>query len=195
MAQTDKNDLTETFLNSEVVCDDFFISIVEKKLEIAREDFKLKLVLLFPAAGKNENYASMIYRVKIKIEHKDGRKESVQAIIKALLEIVPAFKDLGVFPRERRMYKGVISSFQNIWEEVGIEVDFGPKSIKFETDPYEIIVMDDLAEKGYVIADRKIGVDFNVAKLVLSKLAKFHAASAIRFETVSFIFKGLNLRL
>ena len=185
MATASKSDQAEAFLNSEVVSDDFFISIVENKLKISRDDFKLRLVLLFPAAGKNENYTSVLFRAKIKIEHNDGRKESVQAIVKALLEMIPEFKEFGVFPRERRMYEGVISSFQKIWEEVGVEVNFGPKSIKFETDPYEILVLDDLAEGGYVMADRKVGVDLKVAKLLLEKLAKFHAASAVRFETVS----------
>ena len=185
---TSKEDQTEAFLNSEVVSDDFFISIVENKLKITRDQFKLRLVLLLPAAGKNENYTSVIFRAKIKIEHNDGRKESVQAIVKALLEMIPEFKEFGVFPRERRMYEGVITSFQKIWEEVGVEVNFGPKSIKFETDPYEILVLDDLAEGNYIMADRKVGIDLTIAKMVLSKLAKFHAASAIRFETVSDLF-------
>ena len=182
---TSKSNQAEDFLNSDVLSDDFFISIVENKLKITRDKFKLRLVLLFPVAGKNENISSVLFRVKIKIEHNDGRKESVQAIIKALLELGSDFKELGVFARERTMYKDMISSFQNIWEEVGVEVNFGPKSIKFETDPYEIIVLDDLAEGGYIMADRKIGVDFTIAKMVLSRLAKFHAASAIRFDKVN----------
>ena len=184
MAQAPQNIQTENFLNSEVICDEFFISIVENKLKVSRDQFKLRLVLLCPAAGKNENFTSAIFRVKIMIQHSDGRKESVQAIVKALVEIVPTFQDLGVFPRERKMYDGVIKSFQKIWEEVGVKVNFGPKSIQFETDPYEIIVLDDLSEGGYIMPDRKIGVDLNVARLLIEKLAKFQAASAIRFEIV-----------
>jgi hypothetical protein len=57
--------------------------------------------------------------------------------------------------------------------------------VKFETEPYEIIVLDDLSGFGYVLKDRKVGIDLEHAKLVLSKLAKFHAASAIQYEKVS----------
>jgi thiamine kinase-like enzyme len=58
------------------------------------------------------------------------------------------------------------------------------RSIKFETEPYEIIVLDDLSGSGYVLNDRKVGIDLEHAKLVLCKLAKFHAASAIQYEKV-----------
>ena len=192
MAQASKSNQADVFLNSDVASDDFFISIVENKLKITRDEFKLRLVLLFPAAGKNENYSSVLLRAKIKIEHNDGRKESVQAIIKALLEMGLDFKELGVFGRERQMYEDMIRSFQKIWEEVGEEINFGPKCIKFEADPYEILVLDDLDEGGYLMADRKVGIDLKVAKLVLSKLAKFHAASAVRFDKVSDCFDILN---
>lgn len=188
MAQVSKKDQAENFLNSEVVSDDFFISIVEKKLKVSRNDFKLRLVLLFPATGANENFTSVLLRAKILIEHNDGRKESIQAIIKALLEMSAEFKEFDVFARERRMYEGVISSFQKIWEKVGVEVNFGPKIFKFETDPYEVLVLEDLKETGYVLTERKVGIDLKVAKLLLEKLAKFHAASAVRFETVSLFF-------
>ncbi len=59
------------------------------------------------------------------------------------------------------------------------------RSIKFETEPYEILVLDDLSGFGYMMKDRKMGIDLEHAKLVLSKLAKFHAASAIQYEKVS----------
>lgn len=62
----------EEFLNSDTICDDFFIGIVETKLNVKRDEFKLRLVLLSPAAGKNENYTSVLYRARIKIQFKDG---------------------------------------------------------------------------------------------------------------------------
>ena len=60
---------SELFLNSETLDDEFFISIVENKLKISREKFQLRLVLLSPATGINENYLSVVYRAKIKIQY------------------------------------------------------------------------------------------------------------------------------
>lgn len=59
----------EAFLNSESLNDDFFISILETKLKISRDQFKICFVLLSPAIGANENYCSTLYRAKIKIKY------------------------------------------------------------------------------------------------------------------------------
>lgn len=181
-----KDAQSEAFLNSDAVGDEFFIDIVEKKLNIARDDFKLKLVLLSPATGKNENYVSVLYRAKIKIENLITKtNESVDVIVKVLLTTIPELKAFSVFPRERLVYEAVLSNFEKIWADAGEEVSLGPKSIKFETDPYEIIVLDDLKAANFVMLDRKVGLNMAQTKMLLAKLAKFHAASAIRYQTVS----------
>lgn len=64
-----RNDESEAFLNSETLDNNFFISIVETKLKINRDQFKVRLVLLAPATGANENYCSVLYRAKIKIQY------------------------------------------------------------------------------------------------------------------------------
>src|SRR5690349_12902687 len=126
------------FLNSDAVSDDFFIEIVENKLKITRDDFKLKLVLLSPATGKNENYVAVLYRAKIKIEIlATNERKSVDVIIKALLSTMPEMKEFGVFPRERFVYENVLQSFEDIWvERAGEVVTFGPRMIKTESEPY-----------------------------------------------------------
>lgn len=174
------------FLNSDAVGDDFFIEIVEKKLNIKRDEFKLRLVLLSPATGKNENFVSVVYRAKIKIEILETKlRQSVDVIIKALLSVMKELKEFSVFPRERFVYENVLNSFEKIWlDEAGEEILFGPRSIKFETDPYEIIVLDDLKTENYEMLDRQIGLNLTQTKLLLTKLAKFHAASAIRYQKV-----------
>lgn len=97
-------------------------------------------------------------------------------------------KEFSVFTRERFMYEDIISSFEAIWRDVGEEIKFGPRCIKIETDPYEILVFNDLKAEGYAMANRKIGLNLVQAKLVLNKLAKFHASSAIRLAKVLILF-------
>lgn len=183
-----RDDQSEAYLNSDAVGDEFFITIVENKLKISREKFKLRLVLLQPATGKNENFVSVVYRAKIKIELLEtGEKQSVDVILKVLLTTMELMKKFSVFPRERFIYDDVIASFESIWSErAGETVKFGPDYIQFETDPYEIIVLDDLKAQQFKMLDRKVGLHLTHSKMALAKLAKFHAASAIRYQKVIF---------
>jgi hypothetical protein len=94
-------------------------------------------------------------------------------------------KEFAVFEREILMYQEVIPSLEKIWKDAtGEDANFGPKCLKVSSDGFEIMVLDDLRNEGFEMIDRKVGMNLIQAKLVLSKLAKFHAASAIRFEKV-----------
>lgn len=181
-----RDEQSDAFLTSDTICDNFFISIVERKLNISSDKFKLRLVMLQPATGKNDNFVSVVYRAKIKIELlESGERQSIDVVIKALLSVMEEIKKFSVFPRERFMYEDVIESLEKIWLERANEVvKFGPKHVKFETDPYEIIVLDDLKAIGYEMLDKKVGLTLTQTKLALSKLAKFHAASSIRHQKV-----------
>jgi len=187
MASQNSEDKINTFLNIETINDDFFNEIVERKLKITRDKFKVRLVFIMPATGKNENYASVVYRVKISVEiFETNEKVFVNAIIKALITTIPELKEYGVFPRERFMFEEIIGSFEDIWKEVGGEtVTFGPGCLAVHSDPYEIIVLDDLKAEGFEVLDRKVGVNLDQAKAVIKTLAQFHAAGAVKYQKVS----------
>lgn len=177
---------TNSFLNSEVIDDDFFIEIAERKLNISRDQFKLRLVFISPANGKNENFVSAVYRAKINVEMIETKeKKLVDVIIKVLGTTIERLKDMEVFKREIIMYRDVIESFEAFYKDRAQETaNFGPKCIKVLSNPLEIIVLDDLKAEGFQMADRKIGLGQDETKLVLSKLAKFHAAGAVRYQKV-----------
>lgn len=44
--------------------------------------------------------------------------------------------------------------------------------------------MEDISVDGYRTADRTLGLDMEHVQLVIEKLAKYHAASAVHFEKV-----------
>lgn len=172
-------------------------------MKIVRDKFKLRLVFISPATGTNENFVCVVYRTKIKIHLLETSENvSLDIIIKALLSTMKELKEFGVFPRERFMYENILKSLEDVWHErVGNEIQFGPKSLNYATDPYEIIVMDDLKAAGYEMLDRKIGANFEQSKILLAKLAKFHATSAIRYQKVisslyvNFLIKLLTSKL
>lgn len=185
-----RDEQSNLFLDSEALSDNFFNEIVERKLNITRDKFKIRLVLLSPATGKNENFVSVVYRAKIKIEvFETGARQSVDVIIKALLSVMKELKEFSVFPRERFVYENILSSYEKIWlDRTGKHISFAPRDIKFETDPYELIVLDDLKAEHYEMLDRQAGLNIAQTKLFLQKLAIFHATSAIRYQTVRTIF-------
>lgn len=188
-----RDEQSDLFLNSDAVSDDFFYDIIEKKLDISRDKFTIRLVLLAPATGKNENFVSVVYRAKIKIEILETKlRRSVDVIVKVLLSTMEEMKAFSVFPRERFMYEDVLYSYERIWlDRTGENIRFGPRSIKFETDPYEIIVLDDLKAEKYEMLKRQAGLNLLQSKLLLEKLAKFHAASAIRYKAVSVLSENV----
>lgn len=113
------------------------------------------------------------------------RKENVEVIIKALLETRPEVKEFTVFARERFVYEEVVESLEEIWfSKTKEKIQFGPVCYKIMDDPYEVIVLDDLKSKGYAMEDRKVGLNIDYAHVILTKLAQFHATSAIRFQKV-----------
>lgn len=188
---TTPDEQSNNFLNSDVISDEFFIEIVENKLKIKRDEFKFRFVMLSPATGKNENFLAFLYRARIMIEiHATKERTSVDVIIKASVSMTPEIKEFGVFPHETFVYQNILSSFEEIWlEQAGETIKFGPKGIKFKTDPYEQIILDDLKAEGFEMLNRKVGLNLAQTKMVLAKLAKFHAASAIRYQKVIKTFR------
>jgi hypothetical protein len=190
-----RDEQSNNFLSSDALSNEFFVELVERKLSLARDEFKVRLVFISPATGKNENYLSVVYRAKINVEIiKSKQRQFVDVIVKAMLSNLPEIKAWSVFPREIFIYNDILKSFEKIWRERANEVaDFGPNCLKVAEEPYEVVVLDDLKAEGYQMLNRRLGVNVEQAKLVLAKLAKFHAASVIRHEEVSTVQLILSL--
>ncbi|XP_070494590.1 uncharacterized protein [Chironomus tepperi] len=159
----------------------FFIEILEKKLATSREMIAFKSASLASASGKNDNFISDIYRLTIKFDLPGTADQSIDVILKVSFEIVSEMTDLSLFRREQLMYEDMIKSFEEIWTENGYNINFAPKCYKITEVPCEIMVLEDLNVEGYQMISKKVGLDLQQTKIVLSKLAKFHAASAVRF--------------
>ncbi|KAG5675464.1 hypothetical protein PVAND_005366 [Polypedilum vanderplanki] len=179
-----ESNLTNEFFNSDMLNDDFFNDIVEKQLNVSRDKFKIRLIIFTAATGKSDNLVSEIYRVKIKIEYFESKiLNIVDVIMKASFETIKEMKSISVFQREQLIYE-YIPYFEKIWKErANIEIKFAPRCLRVESDPYEIIMLEDLKALGYEMRKRRFGLNFLETKLALSKLAKFHAASAIFYES------------
>ncbi|XP_037922341.1 uncharacterized protein LOC119658739 [Hermetia illucens] len=131
-----------------------------------------------------ENFACSMYRVTIDFQMEDGTDNSVKYIIKMMPLNDPNAqmkKSLGIFTKEVEMYEKIVPKFEEIFQENGIETAFVPKCWKVVDNP-EMLIMEDLGARKFTNVDRLNGMDMEHVKMVLSKLAQFHAASVCVLE-------------
>lgn len=90
-----------------------------------------------------------------------------------------------VFDKEKLSYSCYIPEFEQMFRNVNKPIKFGPNY--YETSSAlapttELIILEDLGNRGFKNANRQQGLDMKHTLAVLEKLAQFHAASAVRYE-------------
>uniref|UniRef100_A0A1L8DYN9 Putative ecdysteroid kinase n=1 Tax=Nyssomyia neivai TaxID=330878 RepID=A0A1L8DYN9_9DIPT len=159
----------------------FFNDMLRKEFE----SFRVIRVSIAPATGKGENYASVMYRVKLQLENKEKNIVQKSFIVKTIPDLgihQEMLKQFNVFPKEIEMYSNIIPAFEKMYENAGVKITFGPRCLLAGFEPTDVIVMEDMIEKNFTMANRKVGLDLEHCELLLGKLAKFHAASVVYRE-------------
>ncbi|XP_037723621.1 uncharacterized protein LOC119555966 [Drosophila subpulchrella] len=136
------------------------------------------------AAG--ENYATIMLRVNIEVELKDGKTKPVSYMVKLphQLEVYQEMmKKTNIFDIERSMYNEVVPEMAALYKEVGVDITFGAKSYDLKNAKTDYVALEDLGTKGFKNANRLEGLDQTHTERVLLKLAQWHAASAVRVAT------------
>lgn len=129
--------------------------------------------------NKGENYASAIYRVNISYLLKGEPKEATfilkaNPVSSAMSEML---EEMGTFKGETHIYENVITECEKMLSNFKI----APRLIHVDNNA---LVFEDLTQLDtkYTLASRKNRFDLPKAKLVLEKVAKFHAATAVIHE-------------
>ncbi|ALC45501.1 CG5793 [Drosophila busckii] len=139
------------------------------------------------ANSDDENYSSLLLRVRIKVELTDETIEHLSFILKVpheSAEMQQMLKTVNFFDIENATYTDLISKFQSFYEDLGLDIVFAPKHYRFKTglenEPKlaNTVLMEDLCEQGYANLNRLECVNFEQTKMVLQKLAQYHAAGA-----------------
>ncbi|XP_062565527.1 uncharacterized protein LOC134227858 [Armigeres subalbatus] len=164
---------------------EYFVDAVAQKLQIDENDVQISGFHVEPATESGDNYASKLYRVAIETSSADGSTKKFKLIVKALADLGLAeemLQVMNIFPKESAMYSDLLPKFEAMYREKGVDINFGPKCLKHSTKPTDIIVMEDLCDSGFKMANRRQGLDRPHVDLFLKKLAKLHAASAVYHE-------------
>lgn len=81
------------------------------------------------------------------------------------------------------MYANYIPQFEQLFKENGLSVKLSPTCLHLDETPERVtLVMEDLKPQKYFNIDRLKGFNMEYMKIVLNKLAEFHAASAVYQE-------------
>ncbi|KAH8267630.1 hypothetical protein KR018_010568, partial [Drosophila ironensis] len=153
---------------------------------LAKDEPKHAKVLKFTpvaAIAPGENFTSTMLRVHIKLEMKDCSVKTKTYIVKIMLPEESGGKDIsdfGLFPKEATMYNKFVPAFEQLYKEVGWDIQLTPKCLHTEERNGEIhFIFEDLRVKGFGNMDRTKGLDMKHMTACLHKLAEYHAASAV----------------
>lgn len=160
---------------------------MENALRNYHADPKLKVLKMQakPALGRGENYGGVLTRVSTEFRPSKGPIQTHSYIVKTSFEgdefSSKIMEPYDIFNREIEIYEQVLPKFKALLKEIG-----DPEQIFAETVTVDrnksAMVFEDLNEKNFIMPDRLLGLDLDLTKIVLRKLAKMHACSAVLNE-------------
>ncbi|TMW48481.1 hypothetical protein DOY81_006444 [Sarcophaga bullata] len=159
-------------------------SYLEDVLRKYLKDGKIKIqsIDIKPATANGENYASVMSRIQVKFSSENKISNDLSFIMKYSYESDPFIANImsgyDIYNTEMKMYDKILPQLADILLEVGDSEQLFAKTLKVDYNK-SAILFEDLKVNNYILTDRLTGMDDNHARMVLKKLAKFHAAAAV----------------
>jgi Ecdysteroid kinase-like family len=168
------------------------------------DNLKVKYLRIQQCGGKGDSYASTMYRVgAFYCDVKTPEKlVSKSLIVKTLPAHEMAMEKLGsnnynVQDKEMEMYEKFLPQFRDILEAIDEDAEIFPAMLAVDKK-LDVIVLEDLAERKFVMCDRLKSLDLDHILMSLRKLARMHAASAVIYaknpETFAHLDTGFFTR-
>ncbi|XP_075146904.1 uncharacterized protein LOC142221192 [Haematobia irritans] len=146
------------------------------------ERLKLLKMHVKPALGKGENYGGILIRIKAEYQPIEGSLKTGSYIVKTSYEgdefARKAMEPYDIFNREIEIYEKILPKIKDLLKEAGDEEQIFAETIMVDREN-SALIFEDLNEHNFEMADRIKGLDMDIAKIVLRKLAKMHACSAV----------------
>uniref|UniRef100_T1H8S9 CHK kinase-like domain-containing protein n=1 Tax=Rhodnius prolixus TaxID=13249 RepID=T1H8S9_RHOPR len=126
------------------------------------------------AIPEGQNYCSIIIRAEIMVTLRNRQMSKLCFIIKKARETMKTTADNSNLNAEFLVYEEVLKKIEAVMcEYKDYNEKLWCKVIGYR--PYDLLVLEDLKLKNYVVTDRKKMLDLNHSKLVLHSLGRFHA--------------------
>ncbi|CRL00979.1 CLUMA_CG014162, isoform A [Clunio marinus] len=171
---------------------------LETAIQNYKHDKTIEIVKYFKKEGFTEHFASSMFQVEVKFRSRKYPKleeETLNVVIKAkpvndgLKMSVVAGGPL--FETEIEMYTKTIPAINQLFQQCGMKVELAPELIYATNIPFPVIILKDLGPEGY-FAPRMPAADIEDSKLIIQRLAQFHAASFYLSETKEHDFSNYN---
>ncbi|XP_037921419.1 uncharacterized protein LOC119658224 isoform X2 [Hermetia illucens] len=164
----------------------FFKRSLEKGLQISGVEIVDLQITMGSQPG--DNYTSTIYRAKVTYREPNSGNKEISLIVKSIPidEHRKSIEEFGMIDKEINVYVELLPKLSKILGDTSV----APKCFAIFDEPHRNIVFEDMKALGYRLADREIGLDEQHLKVVLNKIAKFHAASIQLLNKEPAIEKG-----
>ncbi|GAB0088781.1 uncharacterized protein DMENIID0001_032450 [Sergentomyia squamirostris] len=147
-------------------------------------DFEVKY-----ATNKGDNFTSALYRIKVNYTIENDLREMC-FILKTPIQadIIDAVaEEFNVFKRESVVYGSLMEKCYVLLRNKGDSTVFGPRAIYVEE---KLLAMEDLNAKGYNLLGKAKKLNRQQCEMVLSKVARWHATTAVLFQKDPTLFEN-----
>lgn len=159
---------------------------LEPRLQNYYKDSSLKILKIKTesACGAGDGYGGILLRLYVTFKSDNGTIQETSYIFKTQVwnELtLHTQKHYNIVLKELELYKSVLPRIKQLLVEIGNKDDIFPDTISVDED-IEVLIMEDLKVKNYVMLDRIQGIDRAHLRLFMERLAQIHAASAVLYE-------------
>lgn len=174
----------------------YFENILQKYFH--QPHLKVHSIKVGPCGAAGDAFASTMFCVHVITSQSyksDFKRNSY--IVKMLPTLQLARDKLGsgsynVQKKEMEIFQKIFPEFGKILKSINENTNVFPKAIAVDR-VRDVLLLEDLAVKRFVMADRKVGLDENHMRLSLHKLARFHAASMVLLEENPELLENFNV--
>ncbi|XP_017145457.1 uncharacterized protein LOC108157778 [Drosophila miranda] len=156
------------------------------KVLLAKDEPNYNKIVQFTAVAAippGSNFTSILARVYLDLELKDGSLKRQSYVVKTTLELDKGgrvVEEFRYFQKEQQMYSTYLPAFEQLYREAGHPIQLVPKCLEIgEMDGYLYFIFEDLSSQEFVTVDRSKGLDMEHMNMSLRKLAELHAASVV----------------
>ncbi|KAL5278004.1 hypothetical protein ACFFRR_002944 [Megaselia abdita] len=188
--------MTKIISNGMVVPDYIDEELFKKAIEneCGQNSVEIDSVVITNGSGGGENYCSDILRcsVKFNLNNNVGDKSLEKSLIVKSMKMQ---ENTEIPTMETHLYGVVVPEMEKIFERQGINVSFSPKVFHSIDKPVVTMVMNDLSTDNFILEDRIKGLDEDHIRVLLKKIAQFHASSMIVNKEKPELIESLQLSI